>query len=245
MGRFFLGWRRGWLGRGRGGGLFGGGLFGGGLWRFALDDDRTVIEVGDAIFHLDASRAASLGDCRQPTTSQGLFLCPSDRGFEARGADGELVWTNPMAGMFIEDSWGEAAPVVSDYAEPRGTVSAIDWATGELGEALVELPDAPYLVRMGSPEAGYVSGGRDLLGLSADGKSVAWLANLPVDYVTSANLVGDKVVVDAESKGVYVLDPATGDEISRWSSQDRLAAIAGDSMVTIGPSQGVSLISFD
>lgn len=212
---------------------------------FALDDDRAVIEVGDAIFHLDASRAASLGDCRQPTMSQGLFLCPSDRGFEARGADGELVWTNPMAGMFIEDSWGEAAPVVSDYAEPRGTVSAIDWATGELGEALVELPDAPYLVRMGSPEAGYVSGGRDLLGLSADGKSVAWLANLPVDYVTSANLVGDKVVVDAESKGVYVLDPATGDEISRWSSQDRLAAVAGDSMVTIGPRQGVSLISFD
>ena len=109
----------------------------------------------------------------------------------------------------------------------------------------MELPDAPYLVRMGSPEAGYVSGGRDLLGLSADGKSVAWLANLPVDYVTSANLVGDKVVVDAESKGVYVLDPATGDEISRWSSQDRLAAVAGDSMVTIGPGQGVSLISFD
>ena len=211
---------------------------------FALDAERSVLKVGDVNLHLDGMRAVSLGSCRQPVTSQGLFLCPSDRGFEARDASGELVWTNPMAGMFIDKSWGEAASVAPDYEVPRGNVTAIDWATGEFGGVAVEFPDSQTVYRMGSPEMGIVTAGPDVAGLSPDGRTALWFTTLPVEYLNAANLVGDVVVADAGNQGVYVLDSATGDELGRYSIQDSVVSVQDEAIITLGPYEGIARISF-
>ena len=209
-----------------------------------LDEGHLVVHVngGPSALLLTESSQEVFTDCQDLFTDGDRFFCGHRRAVVARDASGEELWTAQDASFLMDYTRNGAVLMVSD--DPYDTsidVRGLNPDTGEVVGETATLPNADYGIMTGSAELGIVHGGTTLAAFSPEGPRLLWTITLPGDYQREAYPVGDVVLLDGGSSGVYVIDAVTGEIRVTWDGSDWIVGPWQDQVVTVGYFDGLSM----
>lgn len=211
---------------------------------FTLGEDNVVVHLnaGPNALLLTADSQELFSDCRDLLADEDRFFCGQRSTIVARDAAGETLWTTQDASFLMDYTRNGSVLMVSDdpYADSIN-VRGMNPDTGELVGESTTLTDASYGIMTGSAELGLVHGGSTLAAFSPQGPELLWTIELPGDYQREAYPVGDVVVVDGGSNGMYVIDAATGEIRETWDSSDWIVGPWEDQVVTVGYYDGIAM----
>ena len=212
---------------------------------YTLDENHVVVHINDGpnALLVSADSQELFSDCRELHTWEDQFICGNRRVVTSRDATGETLWTADGWSFLMDYTRnGSVLMVSSDPYASSIEVRGMDPATGEVVGETATLVSASYGIMTGSADLGIVHGGKSVAAFSPDGPELLWTIELPNDYQREAFPVGEVVLLDGGSNGVYMIDAATGEIRSTWESNDRIVGPWGDRhLVTSGYYDGISM----